>query len=69
MDEREKIEYIKAGSNLFSFAMVSIVIVFMIHLIWLNEMSIIQFMLFSGIPIFIASSVYSYKFKRDLSLE
>lgn len=67
MDEREKLATIKAGDFLNRFSGFSIISVFVIHLIWFQEMTIIQFMLFSFVPIIIANSIFSYKLKKDLA--
>jgi hypothetical protein len=67
MDEREKIEAIEVGSKLNTLSSISILCVFMIHLIWFQEMTIIHFMLYSGIPIIMATCFYSYKQKRSLA--
>ena len=67
MDEREKKEAAEIGNKLNTLFSISILSVFMIHLIWAQEMTIINFMLYSGIPIIIASSFYSLKQKFILA--
>jgi len=67
MDERGKTEAIEIGSKLNTFSSISILCVFMINLIWFQEMTIIHFMLYSGIPIIMATCFYSYKQKCSLA--
>ncbi len=69
MDEREKLSTIKASDFLNTISGICIVSVFVIHLIWFQEMTIIQFMLFSGGPIIIATSIFSCKLKKDLAFD
>ncbi len=64
MNSNEKNEYVKIGNFLFTFSSINICSVFIIHLLWLQEMTIIEFMIFSGLPTLMALSFKSMMFKR-----
>jgi hypothetical protein len=67
MDEREIKEKIKTGDFLYSISSLSLGSVFIVHLIWFQEMTIINFMLLTCTPIIIATSIFSYKLKKELA--
>ncbi len=67
MDEREKIIYLKYLSDLFSFSGIIITTVFCFHILFFQEMSVIDYMLYTGIPNVCVMSWKSYFLKKELA--
>jgi hypothetical protein len=67
MDEREKILYLKCSSDLFSFSGIIITTVFCLHIIFFQNMSVIDFMMFTGFPIVGVMSWRSILLKNELA--
>lgn len=64
MDEREKLELIKVNSSMFNITSTLVGCVFIIHLIWYQQMTIIEFALFSMLPASIYFSIRMFKLNR-----
>ena len=61
MDEREKNEYLAAGNAAFNISSFSLAFVFVLHLLVFPEMTVIEFVLYSGIPSIIGLTIRNQK--------
>lgn len=67
MDERETALYLKLAYNLSSFSGAIIAVIFSLHLVLFQNMSVIEFMIYTGLPVLAVMSWQSYLLKRELS--
>ncbi len=67
MDEREKTLYLKASYSLFSVSSFMITLMFGLHIVFFQNMSVAEFVIYTGVPLMLNMVWQSYLLKRDLA--
>jgi hypothetical protein len=66
MDEREKIEYLKIGNSLWTISTIISTTIFILHVAYFHEMTVIQFFLSSAGLTFIFVCMKNLLFQKEL---